>query len=213
MLCAGVLGGCQAWSPPEYIPPEMAFGPPPPQANPALVTSMDRDYVWDQVVDIVDDYFRIAHEERVRLVGDMLTEGRIDTYPRSGSTVFEPWNGDSADLQERWESTLQSIRRTALVRVIPAEVGFQIEVQVHKELENVVRPETGAISSANSSALRNDNALRRVTNPLGAPPPTNGWIDQGRDLALEQVILARIQSRLGGYGAPQYEYEELAKRK
>ena len=59
------------------------------------VSSMDRDLVWDQVVDVVDDYFRMQHEERVRLVGDLLTEGRLDTYPRSGSTIFEPWNRDS----------------------------------------------------------------------------------------------------------------------
>jgi hypothetical protein len=165
---------------------------------------MDRDFVWDQVVDVVDDYFRVEREERVRLVGDLLTEGRLDTYPRGGSTIFEPWNGDSADLYERWESTLQSIRRTALVRVIPAEAGFLVDVQVTKELEDVPRPETGAVSSTNASALRNDNALRRVTNPLAGPPPTIGWIPQGRDMALEQEILAHIQARLSNHGPTQF---------
>jgi hypothetical protein len=204
LLCTWTIAGCNAWSPPSYVPPELAFGPPPPQPNPVLVTVMDRDLVWDQVVDVVDDYFRIQQEERVRLVGDLLTEGRLDTYPRGGSTIFEPWNGDSADLYERWESTLQSIRRTALVRIIPAEAGFLVDVQVNKELEDVSRPETGAISSTNTTALRNDAALRRVTNPLAGPPPTIGWIPQGRDTALEQEILTHIQARLSNYGPPHF---------
>jgi hypothetical protein len=172
-------------------------------STPIVVNVMDRDFVWDQVVDVVDDYFRVQKEQRVQLVGDLLTEGRLDTYPRSGSTIFEPWNPDSATPYERWESTLQSMRRTALVRVIPAQGGFLIDVQVYKELEDVPRPESGAVTFANSAALRNDNSLARVTNPIGGLQPTMGWIPQGRDAALEQTILAHIQARLAGYGPPQ----------
>ena len=201
-LCALALPGCQAWSPASYVGPEVAFGGPPLQNNPTLVATLDRDFVWDQVVDVVDDYFRIEKEERVRL-GDLLTEGRLDTYPRGGSTILEPWNKDSSTAYERWESTLQSIRRTALVRVIPAEAGFLIEVQVWKELENVASPETGAVSLLNPAALRNDDALQRVTNPVGGAQPTLGWIRQGRDVSLEQKMLSQIQDRLGSPGQPQ----------
>jgi hypothetical protein len=203
-FCALVaLAGCRAWAPATYVPPEFAFGPPPQQSNPALIGSLDRDFVWDQVVDVVDDYFRIEHEDRVRLVGDLLTEGRIDTYPRGGSTIFEPWNKDSSTVYDRWESTLQSIRRIALVRVIPAEAGYLVDVQVYKELEDVALPETGAVSLLNPAALRNDDALQRVTNPVAGAQPTLGWIRLGRDVNLEQQILARIQDRIGAYGAPQ----------
>lgn len=194
--------GCHAWQPASYVPPEIAFGGPPPQTNPLTVTVMDRDFVWDQVVDAVDDYFRIEKEERVRLVGDILTEGRIDTFPRSGSTIFEPWNFDSVTAYDRLESTLQSIRRIALVRVIPSQAGFLIDVQVLKQLENVARPESGAISSTNTNSLRNDTSLTRVTNPVGGQQPTLDWIDQGRDVVLEQEILAQIQARLAGHGGP-----------
>lgn len=202
LACALAVCGCHAWQPATYVPPEVAFGAPPPQINPLVVTVMDRDFVWDQVVDAVDDYFRIQKEERVQLVGDLLTEGHIDTYPRGGSTIFEPWNADSVTAYERLESTLQSTRRKALVRVIPDPAGFAIDVQVFKELEDVARPESGAISATNTNALRNDSSLTRVTNPVGGQQPTLGWIPQGRDVALEQVILAQIQARLAGYGAP-----------
>ena len=58
---------------------------------------------------------------------------------------------------------------------------------------------------ANSQELRNDNSLHRVTNPVGGLRPSAGWIPQGRDLALEQIILAHLQERLGmcaGAGVP-----------
>jgi hypothetical protein len=197
-VCALLAAGCSApWSASSYMPPKIGLVPLPlPQGNPVVVPSLDRDLVWDQVVDVVDDYFRIEREDRVKLVGDLLTEGRIDTYPRSGSTIFEPWNNDTVTPYERWESTLQSIRRIALVRVIPTEGGFLVEVQVRKELEDVPRPESGAISIHNSQALRNDDALRRIANPTAGRQPTLGWIDLGRDAALEQQMLAEIQGRL-----------------
>ncbi|HEX3726240.1 MAG TPA: hypothetical protein VHV08_08350, partial [Pirellulales bacterium] len=195
IACALTLAGCQAFVPAVYTPPQVGFGPLPPQSNPMAVNVMDRDLVWDQVVDVVDDYFRIDREERVKLVGDLLTEGRLDTYPRGGSTLLEPWNHDSVNIYERLESTLQSIRRRAMVRVTPTPAGFEIEVQVFKELEDVPRPETGSVSQANPGMLRNDDSLQRVTNPIPGLQPTLGWIGIGRDPALEQVMLAEIQAR------------------
>ena len=194
-LAMSVAGGCAGWGAPGY--PPGAYVPPPVLLNnPALVPVMDRDLVWEQVVDVVDDYFKIEHEERVRLVGDILTEGHLETYPCTGSTFFEPWKGDTVNRYERLESTLQSIRRRAAVRVIPAEGGFSIDVAVFKELEDVLRPDTGSVSKAHS--LRNDNSMRRKSASVGGEPITVGWIPLGRDTALEQQILAQIQARLGG---------------
>ena len=203
VACCALAVGCRAFVPARYEPPEFPAPMPALQANPTTVTALDRDLVWDQVVDVVDDYFRIEREERVRLVGDLLTEGLLRTYPRGGSTIFEPWNKDSVTAYEKLESTLQSIRRYAIVRVMPAQAGYQIEVQVIKELEDVRSPETGAVSLANSQALRNDDALQRVTNPVGGAQPTLGWIGVGRDTVLEQVMLAKIQTRLNNLGGVQ----------
>ena len=165
-------------------------------ANPAPIAVMDRDFVWDQVVDVVDDYFRISKEDRVQQVGDLLTEGRIDTYPRSASTIFEPWNKDSVTSYDRWEATLQSIRRTALVRVIPSPEGFLVDVQVYKELENLSRPETGAVSLANSArAAQRQLAEARDESAWADSRHTLGWIPKGATPLLEQTILADIQSR------------------
>ena len=68
------------------------WGPPPQAAlaqNPLYVPSSDREFLWNQFVDTIDDYFDIEREERVRLVGGVLTEGQIDTLPQPGATVLD----------------------------------------------------------------------------------------------------------------------------
>src|SRR5688500_15108885 len=77
--------------------------------NPLLVPLANGEFVFDQVVDVVDDYFTIDREQTVQQIDNVITEGRIDTFPEVGTTLLEPWRGDSADAYERLESTLQSI--------------------------------------------------------------------------------------------------------
>ena len=165
--------------------------------NPMLVPVMEREFVWNQVVDTVDNYFQIEREERVRQLGGILTEGRIDTFPTVGSTVLEPWRRDSTFGFERWHSTFQSIRRRAIVRVIPTEAAFLVEVVVLKELEDLSNPEFSPIGGA---TLRHDGTVVRTKASPRTDPVTLGWIPLGRDISLEQQILAEIQSRLNDVG-------------
>jgi len=162
-------------------------------SNPVFLAESNHERVWEAVVDVADDYFRIEREEPVRQIGAVLTEGRLDTFPQVGSTLFEPWRGDSASPEERLESTLQSIRRYAQLKVSPAQGGYWVEAAVFKELEDVVRP---AHSTAGAATFRNDSSLARVTDSLGDEQIHGGWIPLGRDAALEQRILAQLQYRL-----------------
>lgn len=163
--------------------------------NPLPIPAAPPDFVWEQVVDVVDDYFEIEHEERGRQLGPVTTVGRIDTFPAIGSTIFEPWKGDSVTCYERVESTLQSMRRRAVVQVVPAaDGGSLIEVQVFKELEDMPSPE-GAPTAA--ATFRYDNGLQRFADPVGGQPVPLGWIGQGRDPGLEQRMLQKIFARLG----------------
>ncbi len=177
------------------------MGPPVPLYcdNPLLMPVRDWSALWEALVHVIDDYFRIENEEPVRMVGDTLTEGRIDTFPETGSTVLEPWRHDSADPYEKVESTLQSIRRQAHVRVIPSEGGFLVDVTVFKELEDVKRP---AHVSAGAATFRTESSFTRVVNPIGDQEVNQGWIRLGRDRALEQRILAQLQETLGVQGLP-----------
>jgi hypothetical protein len=163
--------------------------------NPVFLPVTDHEFVWETMVDVVDDYFQIKHEEPVRLVGDVPTEGRLDTFPAVGSTIFEPWRRDSASRYEKLESTLQSIRRHAVVRVwVPPQGGHLVDVAVYKELEDVVEPEN---ASAGAATFRYDSSFTRVVSPVGSQEINDGWIPKGRDTALEQRILGQLIDRVG----------------
>lgn len=176
--------GCAAW------PSSAVYQPNP---NPMRVPPIDRDALWDTVVDVVDDDFLIDREVRVRLEGDVLTEGRIDTFPLVGSTILEPWHGDSADLYEKFESTFQTIRRQCLVRVVPTGDGYLIDVTVFKELEDLRQPEH---ASAGAALFRRDTPKQGEVRPIIERTTSLGWIPLGRDTALEQRILSKISTRL-----------------
>lgn len=162
--------------------------------NPIFVSIRDPQVLWEHLVDVVDDYFEIEREEPVRQYETVLTSGRIDTYPKIGATVFEPWHRDSVDRYSRWEATLQSIRRRAEIRVDPRDGGYWITVVVFKELEDVAQPLAATTSSA---TFRNDSSLTRVVSPIGEQPTHAGWIPLGRDTALEQRIIEAIGARFG----------------
>lgn len=190
-----LVGGCShnllsgLHGPRSSVPVESGYA----HENPIFVPVNDHEVVWNQVVDAIDDYFQIAREERVRMVGGVITEGRIETIPLPGATVFEPWRRDSTRGYEKLHATLQSIRRRASVRVMPVASGYSIEVAVYKELEDVDRPEH---STVGEMTHRHDGSLVRRDKEDEERSVTLGWIAHGRDVTLEQEILASIQSRL-----------------
>ena len=161
--------------------------------NPVFLAHTDHRHVWKTVVDVVDDYFKIEREEPTQLIGNVLTEGRLDTFAEVGSTVFEPWRQDSASAHEKLESTLQSIRRRAKLTVVPDDGGYWVSVTVFKELEDVTQPTR---ATAGAATFRNDSSLTRVVSPVGEQEINEGWIPRGRDAALEQRILSQLQTRL-----------------
>ncbi len=167
--------------------------------NPMVIPIQDRELVWGQLVDTLDDYFRISREERVRLVGTVLTEGRIDTAPVPAATSLEPWRQDSIPGYHNRHATYQSIRQRAVVRVIPVAGGFKIDVAVYRELEDVDRPEFATVGGA---TLRHDGSLTRPDKQREDRPDRLGWIPIGRNPALEQAILFQLQERMAAPPEP-----------
>ena len=162
--------------------------------NPLTVRVVNNELAWDQLADVVSTYFPLGREQPVQLIDGVLTEGFIETPPIPGATIFEPQRKDSAGRFNRWESTLQSIRRRAYIRVVPTAEGWAIEPQVVKELEDLPYPEH---ASAGMAALRSDNSL--PTDRVGGVSLTRDseyWIPLGRDEPLEQKMLREIYERL-----------------
>ena len=182
--------GCRWFRAPES--PEYA-GLDIPANNPISVPYVDRQIIMDQVSDELDDYFRIKHEQRIRLTDNILTEGWIETYPQIGSSIAEPWRKDSTPGYEKIFSTLQTIRRFAKVRVIPNANGYNVDVKVYKELEDMPQPQGANVSG---NFLRHDNTLDFYEGEEFGQPVNQGWIPLGRDFSLEQKIAKNIFNRI-----------------
>jgi len=195
MLFAAATG-CRFWNRPLFTP-VATINQQEALPNPLLIPLSDRELIWNQLVDEVDDYFQIDREQRVQEVGGVLMEGRIETFPRTGSTILEPWRRDSTPGFEKLHATLQSVRRQATIRVIPQANGYLVDVIVRKELEDVDHPERATVGT---NTARHDGSLVRSERHRDEGPATLGWITIGRDVSLEQQMLFELRGRLSELG-------------
>ena len=205
-MMAASVSGCMGpeWNTPhDYADPSLATPPAiaPVYNNPIFIPIANHECVWEEVVAVMANYFRIAEERPIRMAGNTPTEGLLTTLPEVSPTIFEPWRHDTVDQSQRIENTLQTMRRRAVVHVVPApeQGGHWVHVAVFKELEDNRHPEH---STAGAATLRYDSSLTRIVNPVTDEPITKGWIGKGRDLPLEQYIIGDLLSRCGPVSAP-----------
>jgi hypothetical protein len=181
-------GGCTstgqwAWQAPGV---SKIFAPRPVIPNPLVVPSSDFESVWNKTVAVVDKYFEIERENRLSRT--------IRTQPQMGATLLEPWALDSSTLEDRLESSLQTMRRFAIIHVDPAPTGgYLVKVEVHKELEDMGKPDR---QPAGRAVFINDFYVNRTRDIVGPVPAPLGWINRGRDPNLEQTILAGVRDAL-----------------
>ena len=164
--------------------------------NPLLVPVNNPELAWDQIADVVSDFFPIAREQQVNFTDGVATAGSIETAPQIGATLLEPQRPDSVGDFNRWQSTFQTIRRRAVINVTPTTQGWAIAAQATKEQEDLPQPLGATTGAAN---LRNDQSLptARLNEQLRTRT-SDRWIPLGRDEPLEQELLFRIQQRLTG---------------
>ena len=170
--------------------------------NPLFVQTADPDYLWNAVVDVVDNYFEIEFESPIRVFeretenGERFAsraEGRIDTKPTIAAGVLEPWRKNSVDCEDRWLATFQTIRRSAVVRVVPDSAGYLIYLSVYNEIEDM-KTAMGATIGFNQNYI---DDFSHLTQPIGERAASKGWIPMGRDANLETRMLEEIAWRLG----------------
>ena len=181
--CALALTGCAALS----VPVETQ-----PTANPFLLpigtSPQSHERTWERCVDVLHQYrFSIARENR--------QAGTIETEYKVGAGLLEPWHPDSVNPAARLESTLQSIRRKVIVRIIPddAGTGYLVGIEAFKEREDLPTgvSKTRGGSTFNEYELDNRDHSRAIDSDS-----LSGWIPLGRDTALERDLLQSLQLAL-----------------
>ena len=167
--------------PPQFVP------------NPLELPPVADDFLWLQVVDTLDDYFRIARQQPVVNRADYVLEGKLETSYKIAGSILEPWRKDTTTGFERLQGTLQSIRRRAIVTVRPIATGYSVEVIVQKDLEDTDRTQYATESTA---GLRHDGSRLSREDSFDDSPQTLGWIPLGRDPTLEIAILNDLFGRV-----------------
>jgi hypothetical protein len=171
-LC-GSLSGC-------------VFNRPMAAGNPVFVPAGNEDAAWERTVDVVHDYFDIARENR--MIGSQ--PGVIETRYRIGASLLEPWHRDSYGLENRLESSLQSIRRKAIISVTPAQGGYLVGIEVFKEIEDLPGV---ANNTAGGATFSQTSPIRRDLDLVTGQSSPSGWIALGRDEVLENEMARQMQ--------------------
>ena len=157
----------------------------PMQENPLRISAGSYDILWEKTIDVIDDYFVIAEESR--------TDGKIIALPKVGATLLEPWHHDAVNFEERLEGTFQTIRRQAVIQISASATGYSLDIKIRKEVEDLLQPER---ATSGTAMFRSNPELRDKQEVVTENAPDEGWIEVGRDFALEQEILAQLQDRL-----------------
>ena len=144
-----------------------------------------RDSVWEHAVVVLhQNHFQVARESKL--------EGVIETHYRCGSNLLEPWHPDSVGLENRLESTLQSIRRRVIVNLQPTGEGLMtVSVRVDKEIEDL----SGMAANYEGGATFSESQpLNRDLDQVVGQSGPSRWLSIGRDPLLERRVLSQIQS-------------------
>lgn len=156
--------------------------------NPVFIPQGPAAYgiVFEKIIDVLDDYFDIAYTNRYA--------GEIATFPKVAPGFEQPWKPGNPSAENRLQATLQTIRNRAEVLIHPAEDGgYFIEVVVRKELEDLARP---IRATAGAASFATNPTVERQFEVIDASIYESNWIPQGRNAALEQLILQRLKDCL-----------------
>ena len=183
-------GGCVSYRPP--LPDLFGMSSSTIQSSQTLIQTSDHERLWEAIAEAVSRTFTIASEEPVQVYDNILTEGRMETEPKIASSIFEPWHDDSTTLAARVEATYQTLRKKAIIRVIPDSNGFLVTVAVLVEMEDLDRP---IESNASGTFIKTTSQTDRVVDASNSQSNSKGWFQYDHDTDLEKVILEQIVYR------------------
>jgi len=141
--------------------------------------------LFESVLNVIDDMFDIAYANRY--------DGRIETHPRIAPGLEQIFKPGSPNLYERTLATFQTYRHRAFVLIAPDHDGYVVVVTVLKELEDIPNPTR---EGAGGAAFRSDPTIDRTYEIVTPSVISHAWIPKGRDYAMEQRILQKIQRKL-----------------
>jgi len=156
--------------------------------QPVIFSGVSYDEAWEATLSALEEHFPIYTARKQS--GDILTQFEI-TYG-----LFEFWRDPSLTPRDRWENTVQTIRRRARATVV-AVSDSDVKVSLAVEKERRDRAREGARFSFASSASIFDPRVSALDRQL-RDPTAEEWAALGRDTRFEAYLLDKIKKRVFG---------------
>ena len=156
--------------------------------------SEDADQLWEAVQETL---------RRGRFQLDRIDRqaGVITTMPEASQHFFEFWRHDVDTQRDRWEATLNPMRRWVEVSLTradegpwthPSELRTRLAVVVHKE--RLSSPDR-QFNSSGAAYQYFGESLPSTTGQSHVTAKDGRWLDCGRDPAMEDYLLRKILDR------------------
>jgi len=182
IVTAGLMCGCIKYTRPQTVGQQLA------------PDQRDFEALWQRSLDVLKDYnFAVDRQDR--------RAGIITTMPLVARQWFEFWRPDAVSNRDVLEGTVQTIYRTATVRVNPSSAGnYRVTVEIAVSRSDRPQPAIQSVSDAyNMFVLPGGDehshgpalgyAMVGQTTPTLAP---NSVVVLGKDAALAREISDKI---------------------
>jgi hypothetical protein len=178
-VLAGWLNlGCQCRQP---------CGPAQQQSKALIIPQKEMDLAWDETLEVLREHYFVPDRQDRR-------EGLILSYPELSRQWFEFWRDDSQGSFNVAESSVQSIRRIAVVNFVPDGDDIQIWVDVNVQRKN--QPQRQITTASGAIQVFRDQVPLVITGRPAEGEEIETWVDLGKDTRQANYLLERIERRL-----------------
>ena len=178
-MFAALAGGCQR-------PVQTAE---PLSQQVVLVDDAQFDALWESCQEVLRRHrFRLDRVDR--------RSGTITTFPETSQSLIEFWRHDVDTSYDRFESTLRTVRRRAVVQVDRDEPAGSGQVTVSVFRETFATPERQFNNSAATLQIFGAT-LPGVAGEQMLSQADDYWIADGRDANMESRLAERMLRRAG----------------
>lgn len=122
--------------------------------------------------------------------------GVVTTHPETSKHFFEVWRKDVATRYDLWEATFNTIRRTVEIQTEPDLIRGEARMTLTVKRERFSSPDR-QFNNSNAAFQFYGDTLPSATTGERVTRADSEWIEDGRDLALEELLINKISAQAG----------------
>ncbi|HNO80112.1 MAG TPA: hypothetical protein PKN33_18855 [Phycisphaerae bacterium] len=150
----------------------------------------------DQLNDLLDTCEDVLRDQGFRIDRVDRRAGVVTTHPETSQHFFEVWRNDVATNYDFWEASLNTIRRSVEIQAAPdlAKGEASLTIKVKRERYSALDRQ---FNNSIAAFQFYGDTLPAVSTGEKVTRADDEWIEDGRDLALEELLINKITARAG----------------